>query len=106
MMLTRLASNGVDVDRGFQAVLYHHPKGAAQPRSVALAQKNVRFSDILSRRTSHQGMAGAGQTMSYLAPAVVGLWMYEGFHEIFSSKALVNTVQSTAPTLEADLRRA
>jgi hypothetical protein len=106
MMLTRLASNGVDVDRGFQAVLYHHPKGAPQPRSVALAQKNVRFSDILSRRTSHQGMAGAGQTMSYLAPAVVGLWMYEGFHETFSSKGLENTVQWAAPTLEADLRRA
>lgn len=106
MMLTRLASNGVDVDRGFQAVLYHHPKGAPAPHVAALAQKNVRFSDILSRRTSHQGMAGAGQTMCFLAPAVVGLWMYEGVHESFSSKALGNTVQSAAPTLEADLRRA
>jgi len=106
MMLTRLASNGVDVDRGFLAVLYHHSKHEERPRSVALAQKNVRFCDILTRRTSHQGMAGAGQTMCYLAPAVVGLWMYEGFHEIFASKGLVNTVQSTAPTLEAELRRA
>ncbi|HEX8824077.1 MAG TPA: hypothetical protein VF794_29425 [Archangium sp.] len=105
MMLTRLASNGVDVDRGFLAVLYHHPKGGPAPRSVALAQKNVRFSDILTRRTSHQGMAGAGQTMSYLAPAVVGLWMYEGFHETFSGKGLDNAVQSAAPR-EAGLRRA
>ncbi|WP_309892632.1 hypothetical protein [Archangium sp.] len=106
MMLTRLAANGVDVDRGFLAVLYHHSKHEERPRSVALAQKNVRFCDILTRRTSQQGMAGAGQTMCYLAPAVVGLWMYEGFHEIFASKGLVNTVQSTAPTLEAELRRA
>ncbi len=106
MMLTRLASNGVDVDRGFQAVLYHHAKGEPAPHVAALAQKNVRFSDILSRRTSHQGMAGAGQTMSYLAPAVVGLWMYEGVHASFSSKALGNTVQSVVPMLEADLRRA
>jgi hypothetical protein len=105
MMLTRLASNGVDVDRGFLAVLYHHPKGGPAPRSVALAQKNVRFSDILTRRTSHQGMAGAGQTMSYIAPAVVGLWMYEGFHETFSGKGLEDAVQSAAPR-EAGLRRA
>ncbi len=108
MMLTRLASNGVDVDRGFLAVLYLHPKGAPEPMAVALVQKNVRFSDTLTRRTSHQGLAGAGQTMSYMAPAVVGLWMHEGFSASFSNSGSENAVQSTAALSTGDegLRRA
>jgi hypothetical protein len=79
MILTRLAPGGVDVDHGSLAVLYVHPR-EGQPRSGVLAQKCLRFSDILSRRTSQQGLPGAGQGLSYITPAAVGLWLYEGVY--------------------------
>ncbi len=79
MILTRLAPGGVDVDHGSLAALYVHPKGR-QPRSGVLAQKCLRFSDLLSRRTSQQGLPGAGQGLSYITPAAVGLWLYEGVY--------------------------
>jgi len=64
---------GVDVDWGYQRVTSSNNNQA--PPWTLETQKNVRFSDFLNRRTPFEGTAGSGQLLSYLAPAVVGLWM-------------------------------
>lgn len=69
---------GVDVDTGFQCLA-----PVAQPTSPLAADfrlrtlKHIRFTDLLDRQTPGQGPAGTGQFLSYLAPAVVGLWLNE-----------------------------
>lgn len=68
-------NGGVDVDSGFQSVQKLPAPGPRGERFELRTVKNVRFSDLLDRRFPNQGPAGAGQALSYLAPAIVGLWM-------------------------------
>lgn len=68
-------NGGVDVDSGFQSVQKLPSPGPRGERFELRTVKNVRFSDVLDRRFPNQGPTGAGQALSYLAPAIVGLWM-------------------------------
>jgi hypothetical protein len=74
---------GIDVDSGFQCVApvpgSNPPGGLFQLRTV----KNIRYTDLLDRQTPGQGPAGAGQFLSYLAPAVVGLWMNDLLRQLY-----------------------
>ncbi|PTL78757.1 hypothetical protein DAT35_37455 [Vitiosangium sp. GDMCC 1.1324] len=66
-------NGGLNVDSGFQCVqsLPSPPGSRFRLRTV----KNIRYSDLLDRRIPNEGPAGNGQALSYLAPAIVGLWM-------------------------------
>ncbi|KFA87729.1 hypothetical protein Q664_45820 [Archangium violaceum Cb vi76] len=68
---------GIDVDAGFQTVapIPNPPPGGARFRLQTV--KNIRFSDLLDRRTPSLAPPGSGQILSHLAPVVVGLWMNE-----------------------------
>ena len=74
---------GIDVDSGFQCVApapgSNPPGGPFRLRTV----KNIRYTDLLDRQTPGQGPAGAGQFLSYLAPAVVGLWMNDLLRQLY-----------------------
>jgi len=74
---------GIDVDSGFQCVTpvpgSNPPGGPFRLRTV----KNIRYTDLLDRQTPGQGPAGAGQFLSYLAPAVVGLWMNDLLRQLY-----------------------
>jgi hypothetical protein len=74
---------GIDVDSGFQCVApapgSNPPGGPFRLRTV----KNIRYTDLLDRQTPDQGPAGAGQFLSYLAPAVVGLWMNDLLRQLY-----------------------
>jgi hypothetical protein len=63
------------VDWGFLNVDF---VGTAVPPSFLIdTEKNLRFSDILDRRTALEGPVGSGQILSFMAPAIVGLWMHD-----------------------------
>jgi hypothetical protein len=68
---------GIDVDAGFQTVepLRNPPPGGARFKLQTV--KNIRYSDLLDRRTPSLAPLGSGQILSHLAPVVVGLWMNE-----------------------------
>ena len=73
-LFIREARNGVDVDRGFLNVdMVNTPPGSFRIDT----QKVIRFSDILERRSPLEGPVGSGQILSFMAPAVVGLWMHD-----------------------------
>jgi hypothetical protein len=75
---------GIDVDSGFQCVApVPHPAGPQVPSFRLRTLKNIRYTDLLDRQTPGQGPAGAGQFLSYLAPAVVGLWMNELIRRLY-----------------------
>lgn len=77
-LFLREARNGVDVDHGFLNVdRVNTPPGAFRIDT----QKILRFSDILARHSPLEGPVGSGQILSFMAPAVVGLWM----HDLLSS---------------------
>ncbi|WNG56108.1 hypothetical protein F0U59_16070 [Archangium gephyra] len=68
---------GIDVDVGFQTVapIPNPLPGGARFRLQTV--KNIRYSDLLDRRTPSLAPLGSGQILSFLAPVVVGLWMNE-----------------------------
>ncbi|HYI03075.1 hypothetical protein, partial [Hyalangium sp.] len=73
-LFVREARNGVDVDSGFLNV----DRVNTPPGFFSIdTQKVIRFSDILERRTPLEGPAGSGQILSFMAPAIVGLWMHD-----------------------------
>jgi hypothetical protein len=79
-LLTRLSNRGIDVDCGSQCVDKIPPCSVNQPPGVQFnlrTQKNIRYSDFLNRQMPNEGPLGAGQFLSYMAPAIVGLWMNE-----------------------------
>lgn len=65
---------GVDADWGHQYVKFP-PSAQAGPPWRIITEKNVRFSDILARGMPFEGLPGAGQLLTFMAPAIVGLWM-------------------------------
>jgi hypothetical protein len=77
-LFVREARNGVDVDSGFLNV---DGVGGPSAHFSIDTQKVIRFSDILERRSPLEGPVGSGQILSFMAPAVVGLWM----HDLLSS---------------------
>ncbi|MFE8600704.1 hypothetical protein [Archangium violaceum] len=74
---------GIDVDAGFQTVapIPNPPPGGARFRLQTV--KNIRYSDLLDRRTPSLAPLGSGQILSYLAPVVVGLWMNELIKKLY-----------------------
>lgn len=75
---------GIDVDSGFQCVApVPRPPDSRTPSFRLRTVKNIRYTDLLDRETPGQGPAGAGQFLSYLAPAVVGLWMNELIRRLY-----------------------
>lgn len=77
MLLERIAVGGVEVDSG---------RSTARPLDEAgrfriSARKCIRYSDLVTRSTPNQGGDGAGQTLNYMAPAVVALWMNDLVYE-------------------------
>ncbi|HEX5749983.1 MAG TPA: hypothetical protein VFZ09_27385 [Archangium sp.] len=68
---------GIDVDAGFQTVAPIPNPRAGGPRFQLRTVKNIRYSDLLDRRTRPPAALGSGQILSHLAPVVVGLWMNE-----------------------------
>lgn len=74
---------GIDVDVGFQTVapIPNPPPGGARFRLQTV--KNIRYSDLLDRRTPSLAPSGSGQILSYLAPVVVGLWMNELIKKLY-----------------------
>lgn len=84
LYLLEQRQRGIDVDSGFQCVAplqqsSNPPGGPFRLRTV----KNIRYTDLLDRETPGQGPAGAGQFLSYLAPAVVGLWMNDLLRQLY-----------------------
>jgi hypothetical protein len=83
LYLLEQRQRGIDVDSGFQCVApapgSNPPSGPFRLRTV----KNIRYTDLLDRQTPGQGPAGAGQFLSYLAPAVVGLWMNDLLRQLY-----------------------
>jgi hypothetical protein len=84
LYLLEQRQRGIDVDSGFQCVApiaasANPPGGPFRLRTV----KNIRYTDLLDRQTPGQGPAGAGQFLSYLAPAVVGLWMNDLLRQLY-----------------------
>lgn len=85
LYLLEQRQRGIDVDCGFQCVAphpgppNHSPGGPFRLRTV----KNIRYTDLLDRQTPGQGPLGAGQFLSYLAPAVVGLWMNDLLRQLY-----------------------
>lgn len=77
-LFIREARNGVDVDHGFVNV---DPVNAPPGGFRIDTRKILRFSDILERHSPLEGPVGSGQILSFMAPAVVGLWM----HDLLSS---------------------
>jgi hypothetical protein len=67
-----VAQTGVDVDSGFE-----HVTPLGDSAFTLCTEKNVRFADISERLTGLQGVTGSGAILSYMAPAIVGLWMNE-----------------------------
>ena len=73
-LFIREARNGVDVDRGFLNLdRVNTPPGFFRIDT----QKIIRFSDLLERRSPLEGPVGSGQILSFMAPAIVGLWMHD-----------------------------
>jgi hypothetical protein len=73
-LFVREARNGVDVDSGFLNV----DRVNTPPGFFSIdTQKVIRFSDILDRRSPLEGPVGSGQILSFMAPAIVGLWMHD-----------------------------
>ncbi|HYO74716.1 MAG TPA: hypothetical protein VEU33_52465, partial [Archangium sp.] len=68
---------GIDVDVGFQTVEPIPNPLPGEPRFSLRTVKNIRYSDLLDRRTPSSAPPGSGQILSHLAPVVVGLWMNE-----------------------------
>jgi hypothetical protein len=83
LYLLEQRQRGIDVDSGFQCVApvpgSNPPDGPFRLRTV----KNIRYTDLLDRQTPGQGPAGAGLFLSYLAPAVVGLWMNDLLRQLY-----------------------
>jgi hypothetical protein len=68
---------GIDVDVGFQKVEPISKPLPGGARFTLQTVKNIRYSDLLDRRTPLLAPLGSGQILSHLAPVVVGLWMNE-----------------------------
>lgn len=77
---------GVDIDWGFQQLSPFSVEGT-KGHSLK-TQKNIRFADLLERRTPYEGAPGRGQILSYLAPAIVGLWMNDLLKNLHSPAPL------------------
>jgi hypothetical protein len=84
LYLLEQRQRGIDVDSGFQCVapLAQSPNPPGGPFRLRTV-KNIRYTDLLDRQTPGQGPAGAGQFLSYLAPAVVGLWMNDLLRHLY-----------------------
>lgn len=70
-LFSLVSDRGVDIDFGSQTVR-RSPSGTGW---ILQTQKNLRFADTLNRRTPFEGPVGSGQLLTYMAPAIVGLWM-------------------------------
>jgi hypothetical protein len=84
LYLLEQRQRGIDVDCGFQCVapLAQSPNPPGGPFRLRTV-KNIRYTDLLDRETPGQGPVGAGQFLSYLAPAVVGLWMNDLLRQLY-----------------------
>ncbi len=84
LYLLEQRQRGIDVDSGFQCVapVAQSASPAGGPFRLRTV-KNIRYTDLLDRQTPGQGPAGAGQFLSYLAPAVVGLWMNDLLRQLY-----------------------
>ncbi|APR87076.1 hypothetical protein A7982_12425 [Minicystis rosea] len=80
MLLARIAEGGVEIDSGGStAAPIGRPRSPGRYEVSSL--KRIRYSDRLTRSTPNQGGDGAGQTLNYMAPAVVALWMNDLVYE-------------------------
>lgn len=77
MLLERIAVGGVEVDSGRSAATPLDDAGCFRISAL----KRIRYSDLVTRSTPNQGGDGAGQTLNYMAPAVVALWMDDLVYE-------------------------
>jgi hypothetical protein len=86
MLLGTVMPIGINVDTGMQTVtpipMTADSKAASQGSDNGtrlckiVVTKKVRFSDTASRNTTLQSLPGMGNSLSYMAPAIVGLWMF------------------------------
>lgn len=84
LYLLEQRQRGIDVDSGFQCVgPLAEPANPPGDRFRLRTVKNIRYTDLLDRETPDQGPVGAGQFLSYLAPAVVGLWMNDLLRQLY-----------------------
>ncbi len=74
LQLTRVTPGGMQIDVGYSKTDVTLPSGSVATVKLT-SSKTVRYSDIVSRSTRGQGVAGAGNVLNMNAPAILALWM-------------------------------
>jgi len=76
LLLAAVMPDGIDVDSGYEYLQGEQLSSTTGPgyRFNIKVLKNLRYTDLLTRRTP-QGPSGSGQFSNLLAAASVGLWM-------------------------------
>ncbi|WP_163999447.1 hypothetical protein [Pyxidicoccus caerfyrddinensis] len=83
MLYGTARAGGIEVDEGFERVMPHSQSTSDAPQFSICLSKCLRYSSLADRRT-YQGPAMAGAFLNLMAPALVGLWLYELFDTFYS----------------------